>query len=87
LVNLGKLAPAPGSGSGLEDSDPFVDQILRPKDPDPDSVGFGFVPSTTAVCWIQYNTISAVMVAIGQILHQFRGGMLGSFQRETRERE
>jgi hypothetical protein len=25
----------------------LVDRILRPKDPDPDSVGFGFVPSTS----------------------------------------
>jgi hypothetical protein len=50
LVNLGKLASAPGSGSGLEDSDPLVDRILRPKDPDPDSVGFGFVPSTNVIC-------------------------------------
>jgi hypothetical protein len=41
LVNLEKLASAPGSGSGLEDSDPLADRILRPKDPDPDSVGFG----------------------------------------------
>jgi hypothetical protein len=35
----------PGFGSGLEDSDPLTDRILRPKDPDSDSVGFGFVPS------------------------------------------
>jgi hypothetical protein len=35
----------PGSGSGLEDSDPLIDQILRPQDPD--SVGFGHVPTTT----------------------------------------
>jgi hypothetical protein len=36
----------PGSGSGLEDLDPLADRILRPKDPDTDSVGFGFVPSS-----------------------------------------
>jgi hypothetical protein len=47
LVNFEKLASAPGSGSGLEDSDPLADRILRLKDPDPDSVGFGFVPSTS----------------------------------------
>jgi hypothetical protein len=43
------LATEPGSGSGLEDSDPLTDQIPRPKDPDPDSVGFGFVPCTNSV--------------------------------------
>jgi hypothetical protein len=46
LANLEKLAAAPGSESGLEDLDPLAYRILRPKDPDPDSVGFGFVPST-----------------------------------------
>jgi hypothetical protein len=47
LVNLENLATVPGSGSGLKDLDPLADRILRPKDPDPDSVGFVFVPSTT----------------------------------------
>jgi hypothetical protein len=45
-ANLNNLATDPGFGSGLEDSDPLTDRILRPKDPDPDSVRFGFVPST-----------------------------------------
>jgi hypothetical protein len=46
LVNFEKRASAPGSGSGLEDSDHLADRILWPKDPDPDLVRFGFVPST-----------------------------------------
>jgi hypothetical protein len=48
LVNLGNLATEPGSGSGLEDSDPLTDRIPRSKDPDPESVGFGFVPGTNS---------------------------------------
>jgi hypothetical protein len=47
IGQFGKLASAPGSGSGLEDSDPWIDRNLRPKDPHPDSVGLGFVPSTS----------------------------------------
>jgi hypothetical protein len=46
LVNLENVAPKHGFGSGFEDSDPFSDRILRPKDPEPDSVGFGFAPTT-----------------------------------------
>jgi hypothetical protein len=38
LVNMGNLVTDPGSGSGLEDSDPLTDRIPRSKDPDPDSV-------------------------------------------------
>ena len=38
------LASEPGSRYGLEDSDPLPDRILGPRDPD--SVGFGFGPST-----------------------------------------
>jgi hypothetical protein len=43
---LENLATDPGFGSGLEDSDPLTDRVPRPKDPDPVSVRFGFVPST-----------------------------------------